>query len=213
MRKDMDRQFAMVVEVDRCIGCRGGCQVACKLENDIAPGGSRSQFYTMGPIGKFPDVSMYFLPVMCQQCENPSCAAACPTGACRKSGEDGVVYIDREMCIGCQSCIQACPFHASFFSTELRAADKCDLCAQRRGENEAPVCVQNCAGSALHFGDINDPASEVYALLKKNEGHVYTLKDENGNGPSGRFILKNHEWIDMLPFEFEEALKEGRYDD
>lgn len=209
----MDRQFAMVVEVDRCIGCRGGCQVACKLENDIALGGARSRFYTMGPVGEFPEVSMYFLPVMCQQCESPSCAAVCPTGACCKSEEDGVIYIDRELCIGCRSCIRACPFQASFFNTELRTADKCDLCAQRRGKGEAPACVQNCAGGALHFGDINDPASEVYALLQKNEGHVYTLKDENGNRPSGRFILKNHKWIDMLPFEFEEALKEGRYDD
>lgn len=209
----MDRQLAMVVEVDRCIGCRGGCQVACKFENDIALGGSRSHFYTMGPIGIFPDISMYFLPVMCQQCENPSCVAVCPTEACYKSEEDGVIYIDREMCIGCQSCIRACPFHTNFFNMELRIADKCNLCVQRRKVNGIPACVRNCAGNALHFGDINDPESEVSVLLKKNEGHVYTLKDENGNQPSGRFILKNHEWIDMLPFEFEEALKEGWYDD
>ena len=75
------------------------------------------------------------------------------------------------------------------------------------------ACVRNCAGRALHFGDINDPESEVSKLLAANEGHVYTLKDDNGNHPSGRFILKNQKWIDMLPFEFEEALHNGMYEE
>lgn len=90
--------------------------------------------------------------------------------------------------------------------------DKCNVCAQRREAGENPACVINCAGGALHYGDINDPDSEVSKLIRENEGHVYTLRDENGNHPSGRFILRNTEWIDMLPFDFERALKEGRYD-
>ncbi len=209
----MSKQLAIVVEVDRCIGCRGGCQVACKLENDIALGGSRSHLYTIGPIGTFPDVSMYFLPVMCQQCENPSCVAVCPTEACYKSDEDGVVYIDRDMCIGCQSCLRACPFHTNFMNRELRVSDKCNICVQRRAAGGVPACVRNCAGNALHYGDINDPDSEISRMISENEGHVYRLKDEGGNHPSGRFILKNLKWIDMLPFEVEAALREGRYDD
>ena len=90
--------------------------------------------------------------------------------------------------------------------------DKCTLCAEQREEGGHPACVWNCTGGALHYGDINDPESEVSKLLEENKAYVYTLKDENGNKPSGRFILKNEKWIDILPFEFEELLKEGRYD-
>ena len=88
--------------------------------------------------------------------------------------------------------------------------DKCNLCAELREEGGTPACVWNCAGGALHYGDINDPESEVSKILAANEGNVYTLKDENGNKPSGRFILKQFKWIDMLPFEFEEKLRGGQ---
>ena len=185
------KQYAMVVEADRCIGCKGGCQVACKTENEVALGRSRSTLYHMGPTGVYPDLQMYFLPVMCQQCEDPSCVDVCPTGACYKDEDDGVIYIDQDLCIGCQSCKKACPFHANNFNKELRVMDKCTGCVQLRDEGKEPACVRNCAGRALHFGDINDPESEVSKLLAANEGHVYTLKDDNGNHPSGRFILKN----------------------
>ena len=118
------KQYAMVVEVDRCIGCKGGCQVACKTENEVALGRSRSTLYHMGPTGVYPDLQMYFLPVMCQQCEAPSCVDVCPTGACYKDEEDGVVRIDQDICIGCQSCKKACPFRANNFNKELRVTDK-----------------------------------------------------------------------------------------
>ena len=133
------RQYCIVVEADRCIGCKGGCQVACKTENEVALGTSRSTLYTMGPTGSYPDLNMYFLPVMCQQCENPSCVEVCPTGACYKNDEDGVIYIDRDICIGCQSCKRACPFHANNFNKELRVMDKCNVCAQRREAGEIPA--------------------------------------------------------------------------
>ena len=208
----MSKQYSMVVEVDRCIGCHG-CQVACKFENSVALGTSRCHTYYMGPTGIFPYLSMYYLTVQCQQCENPSCMEVCPTGACYKDEEDGVVRIDRDICIGCQSCRKACPFHANNFNKELRVMDKCDLCSQLREKGETPACVWNCPGGALHYGDIHDPESEVAKLLAASDGHVFTLKDAGGNKPSGRFILKQHKWIDMLPFDFEQALKEGRYEE
>ena len=201
------KQYAIVVELDRCIGCRGGCQVACKTENEVALGPSRSKMYTMGPTGHYPDLQMYFMPVMCQQCEYPACVEVCPTGACYKSDEDGVIYIDREVCIGCQSCMRACPYQCIIFNKELHVSDKCNICVQKREQGEMPACVRNCAGNALHYGDINDESSEVGKLLKENKGHVYTLKDDGDYHPSGRFILKKADWIDELPFEFEKKLK------
>ena len=204
----MNKQYAIVVELDRCIGCHA-CQTACKAENDISLGTSRNHTYTMGPVGTFPTLSMYFLPLMCQQCENPACEAVCPTGACYKSEDDGVVRIDPELCIGCRSCQKACPYQANNFNPEKRVMDKCDLCAAARENGDVPACVKNCAGAALHFGDINDPDSEVGRLLAANEGYVFALKDEKGVNPKGRFILRREKWIDELPHVFERMMQEG----
>ncbi len=204
----MSKQLAIVVDLDRCIGCRG-CQAACKLENDVPLGVSRNHTYTMGPVGTFPRLSMYFLTLMCQQCKNPVCEAVCPTGACYKSVEDGVVSIDPALCIGCQSCAKACPYRACSFNPEKRIVDKCDLCAAARKDGDLPACVKNCPGGALRFGDVSDPDSDVGRLLAANSGRVFALKDEKGAGPSGRFILRRETWIDELPHEFERMLREG----
>ena len=194
------KKMTFVIEVDRCIGCKG-CQVSCKLENKVALGANRNQVLTIGPIGTYPDIQMYFLPTMCQHCENPTCAEVCPTGACYQDPEDGVVRIDRNVCIGCQTCAGACPYKANTLNQELRVMDKCNLCEQLREKGEKPACVKNCCGDALHFGDLNDPESEVSKLLAEaGEENVYTLRDE-GNKPSVRYILKNAKWIDVLPQE------------
>lgn len=203
------RQDVIVVDLDRCIGCRGGCQVACKTEHDIALGESRSKLYNMGPTGTYPDLEMYFIPVMCQQCENPSCVNVCPTGACYKDGEDGVIYINKERCIGCESCKGACPYNAIFMNKEMRIMDKCNICMERREIGEKPACVKNCSGKALYYGDINDAESSVSKIIKEaGEENVHSLKN-SGNNPKGRFILRNAKWIDILPQEYEQQIKEG----
>lgn len=191
-------KIVFVVDLDRCIGCKG-CEVACKMENDIALGANRNIVRQVGPIGTYPNLEMYFLPTMCQQCDNPACVNVCPTGACYKNSEDGVVLIDSDMCIGCESCKNACPFDAITDNKELRIMDKCTLCVQLRNEGETPACVRNCAGKALHVGDIDDPNSEVSKLLEEaGPEHVYTFKDM-GCGPNTRYILKNATWQDVLP--------------
>ena len=168
-------------------------------------GSDRTKVRQIGPIGKYPNLQMYFLPTMCQQCENPVCVRVCPSGAVYKSKEDGVVRIDRMKCIGCHSCNQECPYHANTFSEMRRSMDKCTLCSEARERGEEPACVRNCSGRALHFGDINDPDSEVSRLLKEaGEEHVFRLHDY-GNGPSTRYILKNAQWQDIMPQEIDEV--------
>lgn len=207
----MQKQYAIVIDADRCINCRGGCQVACKAEHGVALGDSRSKMYSMGPTGTYPELELYFLPVMCQQCEEPACAGVCPTGACYKNSEDGVVMIDRERCIGCRSCLRACPYNALNFNNELHVMDKCDICAQRRETGEAPACVKNCSGRAILYGDRNDPDSAVSKALREvGAEHVHALPDP-GNRPSGRFILRNAKWVDGYPQDYEKQLKEGYY--
>ena len=198
------KQYAFVVELDRCIGCKG-CQVACKMENGTALGSDRTKVRAVGPTGTYPNLELHFLPTMCQQCENPVCVQVCPSGAVYKSREDGVVRIDTMKCIGCHSCNQECPYHANTFSEMYRSMDKCTICAQLREIGEEPACVKNCSGRALHYGDINDPESEVSRLIREaGEGHVFRLRDF-GNGPSTRYILKNAQWQDILPPELDEV--------
>jgi Fe-S-cluster-containing dehydrogenase component len=123
----------------------------------------------------------------------------CPTGACYVNEEDGSILIDQDMCIGCKSCYNACPYKVNTFNEELRVMDKCTMCKQLRDENEAPACVKNCTGRALHVGDINDPDSEVSKLLKEaGEENIYKLRDF-GNEPSVCYILKHDKWQDIMP--------------
>lgn len=192
------KQFTFVVDVDRCIGCKG-CQVACKMENCVALGEGRNKVCTIGPNGVYPDLELYFLPTMCQQCENPSCVQACPTGACYKREEDGVILVDQDRSVGCGSCRRACPYQMIRSSRELRTADKCTLCAQLRAVGDTPACVRNCSGGALHYGDINAPSSEVSKLLAETDPQcIYTLRDL-GNRPTVRYILRRDHWVDVLP--------------
>lgn len=78
-------------------------------------------------------------------------------------------------------------------------SDKCTLCAQLREVGEVPACIRNCSGSALYYGDINDPDSEVSRLLAGvDPAHIHTLRDF-GNGPTVRYILRNAQWKDVMP--------------
>jgi Fe-S-cluster-containing dehydrogenase component len=191
------KQNTLVIDLDRCIGCMG-CQVACKMENEVALGSSRISVLTVGPTGSYPDLEMYFLPFMCQQCAEPACVKVCPTGACYKRGEDGVIMIEKGICIGCQSCRRACPYEVNNFNKEMRVMDKCTLCAHLQDVGK-PACVKNCAGRAMMYGDVNDPESDVSrALQDAGSEHVHALGDL-GNHPTVRYILRHEKWVDILP--------------
>ena len=168
-------------------------------------GSDRTKVRAVGPVGTYPNLQMYFLPTMCQQCEDPVCVRVCPSGAVYKSREDGVVRIETMKCIGCHSCNKECPYHANTFSELSRSMDKCTICAQAREIGEEPACVKNCSGRALHYGDINDPESAVSQLIREaGDDHVFRLRDF-GNRPSTRYILKNAQWQDILPPELDET--------
>lgn len=193
-------QNIFVVDLDRCIGCKG-CQVACKMEHGVALGYSRNKVFTIGPTGTYPDLEMYFLPVMCQQCAEPSCVNVCPTGACYINADNGTILIDKEKCIGCKSCLRACHYEINTFNNEMRVADKCDQCIHLQEIGEKPACVKNCTGKALIFGDINNPNSDVsVALREAGSDNIYTLRN-SGNNPTVKYILRNAKWIDVIPQE------------
>jgi molybdopterin-containing oxidoreductase family iron-sulfur binding subunit len=120
-------------------------------------------------------------PVMCQHCAHPPCVDVCPTGASFQR-PDGIVLIDRHICIGCRYCIMACPYGARNFVHEdiedqkpyaprgKGTAEACTMCVHRVDEGRTPACVEACAGSgnnAMLFGDLNDPNSEIAKRVAK----------------------------------------------
>lgn len=206
------KQLTFVIDADRCIGCKG-CQVACKLENEVALGAGRNKVCTIGPTGTYPNLQMYFLTTMCQQCQDPPCVYVCPTGACYKNEEDGVINIDKDLCINCGSCRRECPYKTINLNKELRVSDKCTLCVEARAIDDVPACIRNCSGGALFYGDVNDPESQVSKMLAaENPDHIYSLKDF-GNGPTTKYILRHADWVDVMPqdiIEHAAHMKGGR---
>ncbi len=179
-------QMSLVIDLDRCIGCES-CTVACKQENGVRLGSFWSKVLKMGPYGKFPNLEMYFLSVLCQHCKNPQCTQVCPTGASYKR-EDGIVLIDKDKCIGCQYCLMACPYGVRTYNKEEGVVEKCTLCAHLVDIGEEPACVKTCIGKSRIFGDIDDPRSEVSLKIKAAGENLHTLADV-GNSPSIRYIL------------------------
>lgn len=184
----MAKRMGLVIDLDRCVGCFS-CDISCKQENDVALGSYWSKVLYRGPFGDFPDLEMYFLPALCQSCDNPVCVEACPTQATYQREEDGIVLIDHEKCIGCQYCIVACPYGARTFNEKQMVAEKCTMCVHLQEVGEKPACVKNCPVKARIFGDFNDPESDVCkAIAEAGEENVHALADV-GNAPRTRYIL------------------------
>jgi Fe-S-cluster-containing dehydrogenase component len=190
----------LAIDLDRCIGCYT-CEVSCKQENGVALGLSWNKVLTVGPSGRYPDVQMYFLPTMCQECEDPPCVKTCPTGASYKR-PDGIVLIDKAKCIGCQLCMKACPYGARSFNTETKVVEKCTLCLHLQEAGDKPACVKSCVAKARFFGDADDPNSDVSKALKAaGSDNVHSLPELGNNKPSVRYILhpKTAKWTQKQP--------------
>src|SRR3990172_8295002 len=117
-------RWAMVMDVRRCTGCQA-CSVACKAENEVPLGVFRThvRYYELG---KYPNVRRARVPHICNHCDDPPCVDVCPTGASQRR-EDGIVFVDYDICIGCKSCMAACPYGARFIHPDLHVSDKCTL--------------------------------------------------------------------------------------
>lgn len=187
------RQLAIIVDLDRCTGFHA-CSIACKQENNVPLGAFWHRVYEIGPHGTFPDLAMYFLPIACQHCRDPSCVKVCPTGASYRR-EDGIVLIDQAKCIGCRSCIQACPYGVHDYDSEKKKTHKCTLCAHLVDRGDQPACVKTCTAKARFYGDLNDPQSDIAVRLSGAGGAAYSLKPEADTKPSTRYLLRKQKWI------------------
>ena len=198
--------YSIVTDIDRCVGCHA-CTVACKAINDVPVGRFWNRVLRVGPTpkaggsGQYPDVEMYFLNVSCQHCTDPECVKVCPTGASFKA-EDGTVQVDHEACIGCEACLDACPYGVRSMNEDAGFVEKCTLCEQKISQGELPQCVSQCCGMARFFGDLDEgietfkgPRGETLGEFVQpyTDDQVYHLPDE-GNGPQFAYILRTAAW-------------------
>lgn len=172
-------RLGFVIDHAKCIGCHA-CTVACKAENHVPLGKFRTWVkYTEA--GQFPAVKRSFAVLRCNQCSDAPCMTICPTSALFKR-HDGIVDLDSENCIGCKSCMQACPYDALYIDEEHGTAEKCHFCAHRTELGLAPACAVVCPTEAIIPGDFDDPESVVSRL--KARGDLTARKEEAGTRPN-----------------------------
>jgi tetrathionate reductase subunit B len=202
------KRYALGIQIDKCIGC-ANCVKACKVENNVP---KEPLFFRTwveryiikkndevvvecneGGAGKFSTdleerdmLRSFFVPKLCNHCENPPCAQVCPVGATFKTDE-GIVLVDDDRCIGCSYCVQACPYGARYIDHHGKGiADKCTWCYHRLVRGLSPACVLACPVGARKIGNLKDPASEVSTILR--EKRVAILKPEIGNEPRAYYL-------------------------
>ena len=173
-------RYGMVIDTRRCVGCMD-CVVACKTENNVPEGYCRD-WITTTVKGKFPDLGMEIRTERCNHCDNAPCVDCCPTGASHVHERGGIVLVNYDECIGCKACLASCPYDARFIHPD-GYADKCTFCVHRVEKGKDPACVSVCPTRCMHFGDLDDPESEVSKLLRENQSH-HSLLPEAGTKPS-----------------------------
>ena len=218
--------FGYGLDISRCIGCRR-CVYGCVEENNQSRDPQihwirvlefeqrdvirRIDFEDGDPFydhEEVPAEGKVYLPVACQQCENPECVKACPTTATWME-PDGIVVIDYNWCIGCRYCMAACPYGARHFNwtepeipaNELNpnthylgnlprphgVVEKCSFCIQRTRHGRYPACVEACPVGARKFGNLLDPDSEIRYLMEHKR--TFVLKAELDTKPKFFYFL------------------------
>ncbi len=176
-------RYAFVIDHSRCIGCHA-CSLACKAEHEV-PLGSYRTWVKYVEKGSFPDVRRFFSVLRCNHCDDAPCVTICPVTALFRR-DDGIVDFDRDVCIGCKACMQACPYDALYIHPDNGTAEKCNFCAHRVDNELEPPCATVCPTEAIVVGDMDDVESRVSHLIGTKQ--VSVRKPEKGTSPKVFYI-------------------------
>lgn len=181
-------RWGLLVNTNNCADNCSACVDACNTEHglrEIHGAETDAQWIRKVVLKEKATGHVINLPMMCQHCENPPCQDVCPTGASFRR-EDGIVLVDKHICIGCRYCMMACPYKARSFIHETLTdqlpvaprgkgtVESCTLCVHKvdAGDNTT-ACTDACSEAghkALTFGDLNDPDSAISKELEKHGG-------------------------------------------
>jgi Fe-S-cluster-containing dehydrogenase component/formate-dependent nitrite reductase membrane component NrfD len=214
-------RYGFLIDQNRCIGCHA-CTVACKEEHNIAVGVNRTWVKYIEK-GRYPDTRRHFAVLRCNHCDDAPCIEICPTVALFRR-PDGIVDFDNARCIGCKSCMQACPYDALYIDPDRNTAAKCNFDASRVEMGYKPACEVVCPTQAILSGDLDDPNSVLSKRIAMDK--VSVRKPEKGTKPKLFYAgvdgdLLNptmmepqgaHFWADKDPGEDLYALKSARSD-
>jgi tetrathionate reductase subunit B len=183
------KRWGILVDTNKCASGCSDCVTACQTENGWGTSEPESnpeqkaQWIRTVEIRNKSTGYAKTLPMMCQHCENPPCEDVCPTGASFRRA-DGIVLVDKHICIGCRYCMMACPYKArSFIHEDLHdqkpwaprgkgTVESCTLCVHRVDSDQSPACVEACSEgnhNALIFGDLYDENSEISQALRQHD--------------------------------------------
>jgi len=178
-------RWGMLIDTGKCASGCNGCVTACNEEHGLEGFGrpqTDAQWIRKVTLKDKQTGHVQSLPMLCQHCEHPPCVDVCPTGASFKR-KDGIVLVDKHICIGCRYCMMACPYKARSFIHETLQDQKphaprgkgtvesCTFCVHRVDAGETPACVEACTANnhdAMVFGDLNDPASVISKQLEQH---------------------------------------------
>ncbi|MBI4082828.1 MAG: polysulfide reductase NrfD [Candidatus Lambdaproteobacteria bacterium] len=175
--------YGFIIDNRKCIGCHA-CTVACKSEHNVPVGVNRTWVKYIEK-GVYPDTRRVFAVTRCNHCADAPCVTICPVTSLFIR-QDGIVDFHPERCIGCKSCMQACPYDALYIDPESHTSAKCNYCAHRIDRGLEPACVIVCPVHAIVSGDMDDPGSEIARLLSRAQ--VTTRKPEKHTRPKLFYI-------------------------
>ncbi len=172
-------QIGFYFDQSRCTGCYT-CSIACKDWHDISD--TSVHWRSIIPLekGSYPDVTLSYVSLSCNHCEDPACVKACPANAITKREEDGIVVVNKQKCLGNDNCNmlckKACPYSAPQFGDEVNAKmQMCTLCLDRAVEHKKPICVEACPMRALDAGPLEELKAH-YGNIQGVEGFTYSKK-------------------------------------
>lgn len=186
------KSYGILIDTSYCTGCNT-CLYRCVQEFRSHTQAADGLFKTFVAIN---DGGLYHK--RCMHCSAPECVKVCPVNALTKS-EYGPVLYDREKCIGCQSCVKACPFSIPQYDAKTQKIVKCSLCAHRIAEGKETACAEACPTGAIQFGELKAMVAKAKEIAKKRKMTIYGLNEASG---TSTFILipgspKNAGYIDV----------------